>query len=194
MRSQNNIREILKGHQEIPVVSFKKGDDPFHFMEYLIQSGVGCMEVTLRSDFSMEAIEILQKNKPENFLVGAGTVINKEQITELKKLKIDFLVSPSFTNDLLESMDNSGIAYLPGVATPKDIMEAIENGLGNLKFFPASLFGGIEALEAYGKVFPQVEFCPTGGIDKMSSRNYLKLSNVFAVGGSWFQKTYQIIK
>ena len=77
MNTQNGIREKLEGHQEIPVVSFKKGDDPVHFMEYLYQSGVFCMEVTLRSDFAMEAIAILQKNKPENFLIGAGTVINK---------------------------------------------------------------------------------------------------------------------
>ena len=191
MGVQNGIKNILAGHQMIPVVSFNEGDDPLGLMNHLIDLGISCMEVTLRSDYSMDAIELLNKKKADDFLIGAGTVISSNQIDQLAKMEVDFMVSPAYTPELINAFDSSGIAYLPGVATPRDIVEAIQLGLRHLKFFPANLFGGVAALKTYAQVFPQIEFCPTGGIDEVSSKDYLELKNVFAVGGSWFQKNYQ---
>jgi 2-dehydro-3-deoxyphosphogluconate aldolase/(4S)-4-hydroxy-2-oxoglutarate aldolase len=82
------------------------------------------------------------------------------------------------------------VPFLPGVSTPTEVIQALELGLDVLKFFPAHLNGGIPALKAFGQVFPQVSFCPTGGITQETSKNYLALANVFAVGGSWFQKDF----
>lgn len=188
---QNNIQSILKGHSLIPVVTFEKGDNPIEFVEYLMKQKVNCIEITLRTDFALDAIKIIKENQAEGFVIGAGTVVQSKQVDQLKELDIDFMVSPAFTNSLIEKMENSGIAYLPGVSTSSDIMQAMELGLSSLKFFPASLFGGVDALKTYHQVFGGVQFCPTGGINKMSSNEYLKLPNVFAVGGSWFQKEYK---
>ena len=91
----------------------------------------------------------------------------------------------------MQSLKSSGIPFLPGVATPSEIMAAKEKGLTALKFFPANLFGGIKSLKAYGQVFPDIKFCPTGGITSESSRDYLFLDNVFAIGGSWFQNKFK---
>lgn len=188
--SQNRIAEVLKGHSYIPVVTFNEGDDPLNFVEFLIQQKVNCIEVTLRTPFAFEALEKIKKTYEDGFIIGAGTVVELEQVDKLNDLGIDFMVSPGLTESLIKKMSVSNIAFLPGISTPSEIIKARELGLTTLKFFPASIFGGIEALNTYAQVFPDINFCPTGGINKMSSDDYLKLPNVFAVGGSWFQKSY----
>lgn len=191
MAVQNNIRELLLGHDLIPVITFNEGDDVLAFMKFLIQRDIKCIEVTLRTQAGMKAIELLRKEMPEEILIGAGTVVSKEQINQLKAIGTDFLVSPGLTNSLQEAMQTSALPYLPGVSTPTEIMNAMELGLETLKFFPANLFGGQSALKTYGNLFPKIQFCPTGGVNENTKDEYLSLSNVFAVGGSWFQKTYK---
>ncbi len=193
MAIQNNIEELLQGHELIPVVTFQEGDDAVGFMEYLVQQNIKCIEITLRTSAGMKAIELLKKEMSDKVLIGAGTVISTEQIDQLKAIDADFMVSPGLTPKLQEAMHNSGIPYLPGTATPSEIMKAMEMGLNVLKFFPANLFGGINALSAYANIFPSIKFCPTGGINEKTTKEYLELSNVFAVGGSWFQKNYNQI-
>lgn len=188
---QGNIIEILSQNQQVPVVTFTKGDDPAAFMDYLIGRGVNCIEVTLRTPEGMEAIRSLKKSHVNKAAIGAGTVTNSEQIAQLKAAGADFLVSPGTTPSLVSDMVDSKIPFIPGVATPSEVMHAREMGLSALKFFPANLYGGIEALKNFGNLFPDVRFCPTGGISANTAQEYLALKNVIAVGGSWFQKEFK---
>ena len=188
---QGNIIEILSQNQLVPVVTFTSGDDPSAFMDYLISLGVHCIEVTLRTPEGIEAIKALKKSHADNAVIGAGTVINAEQVSMLKEAGADFLVSPGFTPSLIYKMSESEIPFIPGAATPSEVMHAKELGLKALKFFPAYLYGGIDALKNFGQLFPDLMFCPTGGITSETSSDYLALKNVVAVGGSWFQKEYQ---
>jgi 2-dehydro-3-deoxyphosphogluconate aldolase/(4S)-4-hydroxy-2-oxoglutarate aldolase len=189
--NQNNIREILEGHDRVPVVTFGQEDDPVAFMQYLLEEGVKCIEITLRTEFGLPAIRAIRLAFGPEVVVGAGTVLDPSQLPALNDAGTDFLVSPGATDDLIDAMEASGMAYLPGAVTPSEIMHLRSKGMRTLKFFPAHLFGGKDALKAYGQLFPDVAFCPTGGIKKETSGDYLSLSNVFAVGGSWFQKDYQ---
>lgn len=188
---QNGIRQVMEGHTLVPVVTFSSADEAPAFIEYLISQNVGCIEITLRTAAGIEAIELLKKEYDGTFLIGAGTVTNPTQLERLVKANVDFIVSPGLTSDLQFEMEASKLPYLPGTSTPSEIMWAREQGLDTLKFFPANLFGGLDALKAYGQLFPDVQFCPTGGITKETSNDYLSLSNVFAVGGSWFQKDFK---
>lgn len=191
MGNQNNIREVIKGHLQIPVVTFTEHEDPISLMHYLLEKNIKCIEVTLRTPEGLQAIEMLKKEFGNEVLVGAGTVIKCTQVDKLKAVGADFIVSPGLTPDLHRNMEYSNIPYLPGVSTPSEIIGAQELGMNTLKFFPANVFGGLDTLKAYGQVFPQVKFCPTGGITDETSSEYLALSNVISVGGTWFQKNYQ---
>ncbi len=192
MGVQNNIKSVLEGHSLVPVVTFQQDDNPEGLINYLIRQEIQCIEITLRTAAGLKAIEYLKKIDLPNVLVGAGTVTSQEQIKNLKDIGADFIVSPGLTVKLQAHMEESGIPYLPGVATPSEIMAAQGMGLDTLKFFPANLFGGKKALKTFGNLFPNIKFCPTGGITKLTSKEYLELENEFAVGGSWFQTDYNI--
>lgn len=185
-----SIHKILKNNPLIPVVTFQKEDSPEAFMDYLIQRNVFCIEITLRTEYGLKAIELLKKRFSDTIQVGAGTVINSSQVDQLKSIGADFIVSPGLTVDLFDCMMESEIPFLPGVATPSEIIQAQELGLKYLKFFPANLYGGVAALKMFGGLFPTIKFCPTGGITEETSKEYLELKNVVAVGGSWFEKDY----
>ncbi|MFT5877104.1 MAG: 2-dehydro-3-deoxyphosphogluconate aldolase/(4S)-4-hydroxy-2-oxoglutarate aldolase, partial [Dokdonia sp.] len=166
MAMQNGIQKTLTGHELVPVVTFNNANDAPAFIEYLINQNIGCIEVTLRTKAGLKAIELIKKEFNNSFLVGAGTVTHPAQLEKLVKYNADFVVSPGLTSDLLMEMESSKLPYLPGVSTPSEIMRAREQNIKTLKFFPANLFGGIDALKAYGQLFPDVDFCPTGGITK----------------------------
>lgn len=187
---QHNIQQVLEGHSLVPVITFNECDSPEKLMQYLIENGVRCIEITLRTPQGIKAIETLKKSFGSEILVGAGTVTTQDILSPLKDIGTDFIVSPGFTGSLIEGMEASGIPYLPGIATPSDVMQLKEMGLTHLKFFPANQFGGKSMLKTYGALFPSLKFCPTGGITEETSADYLALDNVFAVGGSWFQNDF----
>jgi 2-dehydro-3-deoxyphosphogluconate aldolase/(4S)-4-hydroxy-2-oxoglutarate aldolase len=114
-----------------------------------------------------------------------GTVVSVSQIDKAVELGIDFMVSPGLNASLAPAFESSGIAFIPGVVTPSEIIEGLQFGWDTFKFFPANLFGGLAALKAYGQVFPAVKFCPTGGIIEETHPDYLALDNIISVGGSW---------
>ena len=128
--------------------------------------------------------EFIKKNYGNKICVGIGTVINVEQIHRAVKIGVDFIVSTGISKELTKELINSIIPFITGVTTPSDIIL----GLGFFKFFPANLFGRIPALKTYQFVFPNVIFCPTGGINKDSYLEYLELENVLSLGGSWMMK------
>lgn len=189
--SNNSIHKILKNNPLVPVVTFNEGDDEIALMNFLIEQNVFCIEITLRTKYGVKAIEKLKKEYGDTISVGAGTVSNSGQIDQLMKVEADFMVSPGLTEQLFKNMTASKIPFLPGVATPSEIMKAQEFGLEYLKFFPAELYGGVNTMKMFGGLFPNLKFCPTGGINKNTSKNYLALNNVVAVGGSWFQKDFK---
>ena len=185
---QNNIRGVLEKHQVIPVVTINNEEEVDGIISGLIEKGIFCIEVTLRTAFALSAIEIIKEKYGHQVSVGVGTVVSKEQIEAVQALHVDFIVSPGINAELGSYLMESGIPFIPGVATPSDILVGLQLGWDTFKFFPANLFGGIDALKTYGQVFPSVIFCPTGGINGETYDSYLELKNVISVGGSWMMK------
>lgn len=185
MEIQNNIAAVLANNSLIPVVTFNKLEEVPHVLETLINQNINCIEITLRTDVAIEAIQHVQEIAPSHFSVGVGTIVNAQQVAACKQLDVDFMVSPGSSSSIIKSMQDSGIAYLPGVMTPSEIVKAMENNCYYLKLFPFNIAGGLSAVKSYGKVFPKVRFCPTGGVNASNYQELLNLDAVVAVGGSW---------
>lgn len=184
---QHNIRAILEKHPIIPVVTFHEVSEVVPQMEKLEAQGVSCIEITLRTPISFDAIAEAKRTFGQRMDIGVGTLVTNEQIEKAADLGVDFMVSPGISKALAPTFESCGIPFIPGVATPSEIITGLELGWDTFKFFPAHLFGGLDALKTYGQVFPQVKFCPTGGIKAETYEHYLKLHNVISVGGSWLQ-------
>lgn len=185
---QNNIRGVLSQHKVIPVVTFHEEMEIEPTLFKLKSEGISCIEITLRTPFALEAVSYVKKNHSTWLTVGVGTLINKDQLMKVKEIGVDFIVCPGTNYALLPKLQASGIAYIPGVVTPTEIMNGIEHQLDTFKFFPANLFGGLETLKTYAQVFPEIKFCPTGGINETCYQDYLNLANIISVGGSWMLK------
>ena len=185
MNYQNGIETILFANQRVPVVTFNSKDQVATALEQLEAVSVSCIEITLRTEAAWDAIEYCKKISKTDFKVGVGTLVNAEQVARCKALGVDFLVSPGSSIRLTEAMQESGIPYLPGVMTPSEIISALENDCRFLKLFPYNLAGGMTALKTYASVFPQIKFCPTGGLGAENHQEVLDLKNVISVGGSW---------
>lgn len=178
------IFEILEKHPIIPVLVFHDLRDAVSVVEALEMGGIDAIEVTLRTPIALEAIECLRRKFPK-MTVGAGTIMSTDQMKKAKEVGAQFAVSPGLTGELSLAAKEMGMPYLPGAITPSEVMAAREMGHRCLKFFPAEYVGGIEVLQAFKPVFPEVFFCPTGGIDRSNFKDYLALENVVSVGGSW---------
>jgi 2-dehydro-3-deoxyphosphogluconate aldolase/(4S)-4-hydroxy-2-oxoglutarate aldolase len=183
--AQNDIRTLLSQHPTIPVVTFNSIDEVVPKIEGLIAKGIFCIEITLRTPVAYDCIALAKKLYGDRCAIGMGTVVKVEQIEKAIELGIDFMVSPGLNASLAPHFEQSKIAFIPGVATPSEIIEGIQFGWDTYKFFPANLFGGLGALKAYGQVFPNIQFCPTGGITEETYPEYLALPNIISVGGSW---------
>ncbi|WP_032796355.1 bifunctional 4-hydroxy-2-oxoglutarate aldolase/2-dehydro-3-deoxy-phosphogluconate aldolase, partial [Streptomyces sp. HCCB10043] len=146
--------------------------------------GLPAIEVTLRTPAALESIRAMAAEVP-GAVVGAGTVISPEHVRETVAAGARFLVSPGWTDALLEAMKASGLPFLPGVSTTSEVVALLERGVNEMKFFPAEAAGGTAYLKALSAPLPQARFCPTGGISLASAPSYLALPNVGCVGGSW---------
>ncbi|MDG1232266.1 MAG: bifunctional 4-hydroxy-2-oxoglutarate aldolase/2-dehydro-3-deoxy-phosphogluconate aldolase [Pseudomonadales bacterium] len=184
----SGIREILVGHPVIPVVTIDDEDRIIPVCEALLEAGIGVIEITLRTDASLNAIERVSTSLPE-IVVGAGTVTNGEAIRKAKDAGSRFLVTPGLTENLLKAIAESGLPCLPGISTAGDILRGQEAGLDTFKFFPAEAEGGVAKLKALASPFGDVRFCPTGGISIDNMITYLSLDCVFSVGGTWIAPT-----
>lgn len=176
--------EIIKSLKLVPVIKIDNLEDTLPLANALKRGGAGVLEITFRTVCAPEAIALAKASFPE-LLVGAGTIINAKQAEQAISCNADFIVSPGFSEEVARVCETHDILYLPGVITPTEIIKAIEFGITKLKFFPCSSFGGVDTLKTYGAVFASVQFMPTGGISEDNINDYLKLSNVFACGGSW---------
>jgi 2-dehydro-3-deoxyphosphogluconate aldolase/(4S)-4-hydroxy-2-oxoglutarate aldolase len=178
------IEELTGLAPVIPVVVIDDVEDAVPLAEALVRGGLPVIEVTLRTAAAAPSIERIAAEVPDA-IVGAGTVTTNRQIAEALESGARFLVSPGATPTLLDGLQASGVPFLPGTATASDIVALLERGITHAKLFPAEVVGGVAALKAFAGPFPQMRFCPTGGVNATNARDYLALSNVVCVGGSW---------
>ncbi len=168
----------------IPVIVIDDIDAAVPMARALVEGGVRVLEVTLRTSVALRCMEAIAKAVPEA-IVGAGTVRSLADARAAKDAGCRFAVSPGYTSSIGLACQNIGLPLLPGVATASEIMQANADGYRFLKFFPASAAGGIPMLKALAGPFPEVMFCPTGGISAETAPQFLALPNVKVCGGSW---------
>lgn len=179
-----NSRDILSAGAVVPVMAIDDINTAVDLAHALVEGGIPTLEITLRTEHGIKAIELIAK-EVKGAIVGAGTVINGDQLKAVEDAGAVFAISPGFNINFAKAAEKSNIAVIPGIATPGELMLALEHGIDTCKLFPAEVVGGREMLKALHGPFPQVKFCPTGGINLVSAPEYLKLPNVLCVGGSW---------
>lgn len=167
----------------LPVLVVDDPDRAVPLADALLQGGIGAAEITLRTPAALEAIRRISANR--DVVVGAGTVINADQVEAAAHAGARFIVSPGLSRSVVQRAQELAIPVIPGVATASEVMQALDLGLSLLKFFPAATCGGAPAVKALAGPFPQVRFVPTGGIGPDDADHYLSLPTVLAVGGSW---------
>lgn len=177
-------KEILQKGKIIPVMIIDELQSSVELAKTLVNAGIEVLEITLRTKEALEAIKLISKEVP-NAIVGAGTVLNAKQLESVIEAGAKFAISPGFNATLAQEAVKNDIAFIPGVATASELMNALEWGFKELKFFPAKLAGGVAMLKTFASVFNEVKFCPTGGISCENMNEYLSLENVLCVGGSW---------
>jgi len=168
----------------IPVIVIDEIEQAVPLARALLAGGVRLLEVTLRTPVAFAAIEKIAKEVPEA-IVGVGTATKAEHIQQAKDAGAQFALSPGISDGLINKAQQLALPFMPGVMTPSDIILGLDNGLSEFKFFPAQQAGGVNMLKAFSGPFPQVRFCPTGGISTSNYQEFLALDNVMAVGGSW---------
>ena len=168
----------------LPVVVIEDVADAVPLARALVAGGLPAIEVTLRTPVALDALRAIAGEVPDA-VVGAGTVVTPGQVKECVAAGARFLVSPGWTELLLEAMQGSGVPFLPGVSTTSEVVALLERGVREMKFFPAQAAGGTAYLRSLAGPLPQARFCPTGGIGVDSAPDYLALPNVGCVGGSW---------
>ena len=168
----------------IPVIVLHRLDDAVPMASALVEGGVRVLEVTLRTTLGLRCIEAIARAVPEA-IVGAGTVRSPDDALAAGDAGSRFAVSPGYTAEVGRACRDIGLPLLPGVATASEVMSAQADGLNFLKFFPATAAGGIPMLKALHGPFPDVVFCPTGGITIDTAPQFLALPNVKVCGGSW---------
>lgn len=177
------IEQIMRTAPVIPVLVIEDAAHAEPVARALVAGGLRVLEVTLRTPAALDAIAAMKR--VPGAIVGAGTVLNPQDLAASIHAGAEFIVSPGLTQTLGEAAVASTIPFLPGVANAGDVMRGLDLGLGHFKFFPAETSGGRPALKALAGPFGQVRFCPTGGITLASAPEWLALEPVLCVGGSW---------
>ena len=181
---RERVQAVLAASPLVPVIAIKDPDDAIPLCRALVDGGIRVLEITLRTEHGVRAIEKVRKAIPEAW-VGAGTVTSIAQYRQVESAGAQFVITPGITEAILEFGVTSEAPLLPGVSTVSELMMGYALGYREFKFFPAEVAGGIPELKAFSGPFPDVVFCPTGGISRQTARDYLALPNVCAVGGSW---------
>lgn len=179
-----NILELMRIGSVIPVIVIEKIEHAVPLARALVAGGVRVLELTLRTPVALQAIGAIAQ-EVEGAIIGVGTITRADDFAESIKAGALFGVSPGLTHELIAAARDSGLPLLPGVMTPSDVIAARTAGFTALKLFPAQQAGGVSMLRALGGPFPDVTFCPTGGITAATAPDFLRLPNVACVGGSW---------
>lgn len=168
----------------VPVIVLTDAAQAVPLAHALLEGGIDVMEITLRSDVALIAIEAVARAVPQMQL-GAGTVTRVAEVQQVLNAGATFALSPGCTDALVDAVKTASLPFIPGVMTPGEVMRAREHGFQLMKLFPAAQAGGIGMLKALGAPLPDVRFCPTGGVSTDNLRELLALPNVAMVGGSW---------
>lgn len=179
-----NVLDVMRAGPVIPVIVIEELAHAVPLARALVAGGVRVLEVTLRTPVALEAIRAIAREAPEA-IVGAGTLTRPEDFPAARDAGACFGVSPGLTPALIQAARDSDLPLLPGVMTPSDVIAARLAGFSALKLFPAQPAGGVGMLKALAGPFPDVTFCPTGGITAETAPEFLALPNVACVGGSW---------
>ena len=179
-----NAAGLLAKQRVVPVVVIEDADDAVPLAKTLLAAGLDAVEVTLRTEAGIDAIERIANEVP-GMLVGAGSVRRAEQMQSVKSAGATFAVSPGSSDSLLDAAADASLPFVPGAVTASEMLKLLDLGYTLQKFFPAELPGGAAFLRAVGAPIPEVSFMPTGGISPDNAGDYLSLSNVACIGGSW---------
>ncbi len=175
---------ILSDCRVLPVVTANDVKTTVQLAKTLEKGGMRAVEITLRTDAALDAIRAVKAEVP-GVRVAAGTIVNPDDLARAIAAGADFFVSPGCTGQLLAAAAETGVDFLPGIATASELMLAMDHGFGHFKLFPAVAAGGISLLKGLGGPFPEAYFCPTGGLNRQNFREFLALPNVLCCGGSW---------
>lgn len=176
--------DLLSAFRVVPVVAIDDRAHAVPLAETLVDAGLSVIEITLRTPEALGAIEDVARRVPE-ILVGAGSIRQAGQVTDVANAGARFGVSPGTTDALLDAVADCGLPFVPGAATPSEMIALCERGYTLQKFFPAEAAGGIALLKSVASPIPEARFVPTGGISYETAPDYLALGNVTAIGGSW---------
>ncbi|EGR0889610.1 bifunctional 4-hydroxy-2-oxoglutarate aldolase/2-dehydro-3-deoxy-phosphogluconate aldolase [Vibrio cholerae] len=180
----SSIKQQLKALKVIPVIAIDNAEDIIPLGKVLVENGLPAAEITFRSEAAVEAIRLLRQTQPD-MLIGAGTVLNREQAIAAKAAGATFIVSPGFNPNTVKACQEIGIDIVPGVNNPSTVEAALEMGLTTLKFFPAEASGGINMVKSLLAPYTNIELMPTGGISPANIQDYLAIPRVLACGGTW---------
>lgn len=178
------LNERLAQYKVIPVIAIDRAEDILPLGEQLVVNGLPVAEITFRSDAAEEAIGLLRSAYPD-MLIGAGTILNEDQVIAAKQAGADFIVSPGLNPTTIKACIKHNINIIPGVNNPSLVEQALELGITTLKFFPAEASGGLNMLKSLLGPYQQIKVMPTGGINPDNVHDYLSLSAVLACGGTW---------
>ena len=179
------VDEIMSISPIVPVIAIENLEDALPLAKALQEGGVNIMEITLRTQAGLEAIELISKELP-SMNVGAGTVCNKSDFEKAVEKGAKFVFSPGISEELIETSKELNVTLIPGVATASEVMMAQNNNIYYCKLFPAIIAGGEKFLKAIEGPFSKMRFCPTGGVNLENLNRFLNLKNVMCVGGTWF--------
>ena len=183
-KSRARLIEILALAPVIPVITIENAAQALPLARALVAGGLPAIEITLRTDAAVEAARAIIAEVPDA-VVGIGTVLTARDLERASALGAAFAVSPGVTADLLTAAAVSDMPFAPGIQTASDLITCVTRGFDIVKFFPAVPAGGLAALNALSGPFPQVRYCPTGGIGAANAAEWLAHPKVAAVGGSW---------
>ena len=178
------ILERLARAIVVPVVVLEDAKDAVPTANAMIAGGVDVMEITFRTAAAPDAIKAVSENCPD-MLVGAGTVLNVEQAKLAVSMGAKFIVSPGYDEEVVSWCVENGICVAPGCVPPTEIMAALKHGLKMVKFFPANVYGGLNAMKNLSAPFVGIKFLPTGGVNTANIKEYIDAPFIHAVGGSW---------
>ncbi|WP_407519475.1 bifunctional 4-hydroxy-2-oxoglutarate aldolase/2-dehydro-3-deoxy-phosphogluconate aldolase [Methylobacterium oryzisoli] len=188
---RTRLDALLAASPVIPVITVPELAHAVPLARALVAGGIRTLEITLRTPVARDAARAIIAEVPEA-VVGIGTVLTPDDLQAAHDLGARFALSPGATPDLLRAAAQSDMVFMPGIATPSELMQVLAAGFGVAKFFPAVPAGGMAALKALAGPFPQARFCPTGGIGEQDAKAWLALPNVVAVGGSWLAPEAEI--
>ena len=186
-----SLYKIIENCGVIPVVVLEDAANAVPLAKALLAGGINICEITFRTAAAEEAIRQIALNVPD-MIVGAGTVITKEQAKAATDAGAKFIVSPGSDLEVIRYAKELGVYMLPGAVTPTEVMQLIKEDIKVVKFFPAENYGGLKTIKALSAPFPNIKFVPTGGVSLSNLTAYLEFDKIAAVGGSWLCTKYLI--